>query len=174
VYAPGIDPAAIGREVQDAFARAIPQLQPPPTYTVADLVAENSAQARFAAILLAALAAIALLLALSGIFGVVSFSVTQRSREFGIRIAHGATTGAILADVFRRTIATTVIGAAIGLAIAAVAARAIAAQLGTISPFDPETFATVVILIFLSAVVASLQPALRATRVQPVEALRYE
>jgi putative ABC transport system permease protein len=174
LYAPSVDPATIGREVQDAFARANPLMQPPQTYTVPQLVFEKTGPERFSTILFGALAAVALLLALSGIFGVVSFSVTQRSREFGIRIAHGASTGAILADVLRRTIATTVIGAAIGLALAAVGARTIATQLGAISPFDPATFATVVILIFLSAVLASLQPALRATRVQPVEALRYE
>jgi putative ABC transport system permease protein len=174
VYAPGIDPAVIGREMQGAFKATLPVVQPPRTYTVAQLVAEHTWQARFATILLGALAFIALALALSGIFGVVSFSVTQRSREFGVRIALGASTRQILGDVFRRTFATTAIGAAIGLVIAALAAHAIASQLGAVSPFDPVTFASVVALIFLSAALASLHPAVRAMRVQPVEALRYE
>jgi predicted permease len=174
VYAPDIDPATIGREMQGAFKATLPVVQPPRTYTVAQLVAEHTWQARFATILLGALAFIALALALSGIFGVVSFSVTQRSREFGVRIALGASTQQILGDVFQRTFATTAIGAAIGLVIAALAARAIASQLGAVSPFDPVTFASVVALIFLVAALASLHPAVRATRVQPVEALRYE
>jgi putative ABC transport system permease protein len=100
--------------------------------------------------------------------------VTQRSREFGVRMALGATEPAVLADVLRRTLVTTAVGVAIGLVIAALAAHAIASQLGSISPFDPMTFGVVVLLIFGSAILASLHPALRATRIQPVDALRYE
>ena len=174
VYAPDVDAAVIAREIKGAFAGALPTVQPPDMNTVAQLVADHTAQERFATILLATLACIALALALSGIFGVVSFSVTQRSREFGVRMALGATEPAVLADVLRRTLATTAVGTAIGLVIAAISARAIAPQLGTVSPFDPVTFSTVVVLVFLAAVLASLHPALRATRIQPVEALRYE
>ncbi|HUA09437.1 MAG TPA: ABC transporter permease [Candidatus Acidoferrales bacterium] len=174
VYAPGVDPAAIGREMQGAFAATMPTVTPPVTRTVAQLVAGRTGQERFATILLAALAFIALALALSGIYGVVSFSVTQRTREFGVRIAHGATARNILADVLRRTLKTTAVGVTIGLVIAALAARAIASQLGSVSPLDPATFLCVVSLVFLSAALASLYPAVRATRVQPVEALRYE
>jgi putative ABC transport system permease protein len=174
VYAPGVVPAVIGREMQGAFAATLPTVVPPDTHTVAQLVTEHTGQERFATILLGALAFIALALALSGIYGVVSFSVTQRTREFGVRIAHGATARNILADVLRRTLRTAAVGVAIGLVIAALAAHAIVARLGTVSPFDPATFIGVIALIFLSAALASLHPALRATRVQPVEALRYE
>lgn len=174
VYAPGIDAAVIAREMQGAFAVTLPTVVPPATHTIAQLVTERTGQERFATILLGALAFIALALALSGIYGVVSFSVTQRTREFGVRIAHGATARNILADVLRRTLKTTAVGAVIGLVIAALAARAIASQLGTVSPLDPATFLCVLSLIFLCAALASLYPALRATRIQPVEALRYE
>jgi putative ABC transport system permease protein len=174
VYAPNVDPSVISREMKGAFAATLPTVQPPNTFTVAQLVADRTAQTRFATLLLLVLALIALALALSGIFGVVSSSVTQRSREFGVRIALGASTRQILGDVFRRTFATTAIGTAVGLVIAALAAHAIASQLGAVSPFDPVTFASVVALIFLSAALASLHPAVRATRVQPAEALRYE
>lgn len=174
VYAPGVDPAVISREVQSAFAATLPTVQPPTTFTMPQLVANKTAQTRFATLLLLVLAVIALALALSGIYGVVSFSVTQRSREFGLRMALGGTARTILGDVLRRALVTTVVGAVIGLVIAALAARAIASQLGAVSPFDPMTFGIVVGLVFLSAMFASLQPALRATHVQPVEALRYE
>ena len=174
VYAPDVDAAVTAREMKAAFAGALPTVQPPNMHTIAQLVANHTAQERFATILLVTLACIALALALSGIFGVVSFSVTQRSREFGVRMALGATEPAVLADVLRRTLATTAIGVAVGLVIAALAARAIASQLGSVSPFDPMTFGAVVLLIFCSAMLASLHPALRATRIQPVEALRYE
>jgi predicted permease len=173
-YAPGVEPAVIAREMQGAFAATMPTVVPPPTHTVAELVADNTGQERFATILLGALAFIALALALSGIYGVVSFSVTQRTREFGVRIVHGATARNILADVLRRTLRTAAVGVVIGLVIAALAARAIASRLGTVSPLDPATFLCVIALVFLCAALASLYPALRATRVQPVDALRYE
>jgi putative ABC transport system permease protein len=174
VYAPGVAPATVGREVQRAFAAAVPLQQPPDTYTMAQRVAQATAQGRFTTILLGVLAAIALLLALAGIFGVVSFSVTQRSREFGVRIALGATSGAIVADVLRRALVTTAAGVAGGLVLAALAARAIASQLDTVSPFDPLTFAGVAVAIALFTLLASLHPAWRAMRVEPAEALRYE
>ena len=174
VRAPGLDPAVAAREVDRAFAAAMPLTPAPPASTIAQRVADNTREVRLTTILLASLAAIALLLALSGIFGVVSFSVTQRVREFGVRIALGATARAIVGDVLRRALFTTAIGIAAGLILAALAARAVRAQFGSISPFDPATFTTVVVLVFLAALLASLQPALRATSVEPAESLRYE
>ena len=175
VHAPSTDSHVAGREVQSAFAATLPEVQPPDTQTMPDLVAISSESTRFATELLGILALIALVLALTGIFGVVSFSVTQRVHEFGVRIALGATATDILRDVGRRALVTTAVGVAIGLTIAALAARAVAPLLNrAISPFDPWTFVAVVALMFISALLASLQPALRATRVEPSEALRYE
>lgn len=174
VRMPGLDPAAAAREVDAAFAAVMPLQPPPEVSTISQRIANDTVKLRLTTILLGALGIIALLLALSGIFGVVSFSVTQRVREFGIRIALGATARAIVADVLRRALVTTAIGVAFGLIITAFAARAIAPQLQTISPFDPATFATVVVLVFLAALLASLHPALRATRVEPADSLRYE
>jgi putative ABC transport system permease protein len=174
VYAPGVAPATVGREIQRAFAGAMPLEQPPDTYTMAQRVAQATGQAHFTTILLCALAVIALLLAMAGIVGVVSFSVTQRSREFGVRIALGATSSAIAADVLRRALLTTGAGIALGLALAAFAAHAIASQLNAVSPFDSLTFVAVVALIAICSLLASLYPAWRALRVQPADALRYE
>ena len=174
VRAPRLDAASAAREVDSAFAAAMPLAPPPPTGTIAQRIAKATREARLTTILLGALGAIALLLALSGIFGVVSFSVTQRLREFGVRMALGATGRSIIGDVLRRALATTAIGVALGVIITAFAVRAIAPQLQTLSPFDPATFATVVILVFLAALLASLAPAVRATHVEPAESLRYE
>lgn len=174
VYAPGVSPGTIGHEIEGVFAKTQPLVQPPDTGTMAQLAEHESRSARFACTLLGTLALIALLLALAGIFGVVSFSVKQRTREFGIRMALGATTADVVGDVLRRSLAITAIGVTVGLGLAALCARAIAAQLTSVSPFDPLTFAAVIALIFACAALASLHPALRATRVQPAEALRYE
>ncbi len=173
VYAPDADPAVIGREIQSAFAAALPLVPAPDTFTIAQRIAKDTVYVRFIAVLLGVLAAIALLLALSGVFAVMSFSVTQRVREFGIRIALGASTRAILSDVLLRSLAITGAGCALGVLFAAIGARIIASQI-SVSPFDPLTFLSVLALIVVSALLASLQPALRATRVEPMESLRYE
>jgi predicted permease len=174
VYAPGVAFATVGREIQGAFAGAMPLLQPPDTYTMAERLSTATAEAQFTTMLLGALAGIALLLSLAGIFGVVSFSVSQRSREFGVRIALGATRTIILRDVLRRALLTTAIGIAGGLVIAAIVARIISSQLNGISPLDPLTFAGVAVAVVICSLAAAVHPAWRATRVEPADALRYE
>ena len=174
VKAQHADPAAIGRAIQAAYTSADPLLEPPKTYTISDLVRDNSLQERSGATLLAVLAVVALVLALSGIFGVMSFAVSRRSREFGVRMALGARSRDVLFDVFLRALVMTAIGVAAGVALALLGARAIASQLYGISPFDPLTFVSVVALIVACAALAALLPAARATRVDPVVSLRYE
>ncbi len=168
------DRATLAREINDAFAAAAPTIQPPNIYTMDERLALSTKQARLTAVLLGALSLVALLLALAGIFGVMSFSVTQRIHEFGIRIAHGASTKDIVTDVLRRAAVTASAGIACGVVIAAIGANAISSQLHEVSPFDPLTFGLVIVLLFACACAASLQPAIRATRVEPAVALRYE
>jgi putative ABC transport system permease protein len=168
------DRATLARELNAAFAAAAPSIPPPGVYTMNDRMALSTQQARLTASLLGALSIVALLLSLAGIFGVMSFSVTQRTNEFGIRMAHGASTRNIVADVLRRAVITAGVGIAFGIVIAAIGANAISGQLHEVSPFDPLTFGVVVILLLCCACVAALQPAIRATRVQPSVALRYE
>ena len=166
--------AALQTEVDGAIAATDPQMASPAIQSFDDVMSDATAQRRSAALLLGCLAAVAMLLALTGIFGVVSYAVTQRYREFGVRIALGASARDILADVLRRALILAGAGIAGGLAIAAAGARAIEAQLYQLSPFDPFTFVAVVVLLLASAIVAALLPAIRATRIDPVVALRYE
>jgi ABC-type antimicrobial peptide transport system permease subunit len=161
-------------ELARATEEVDPQMAAPALESYGDLVAGATAHARSVGSLLAALASIAMLLALSGIFGVVSYSVTQRYREFGVRIALGAAARTIVLDVLARSLTVTAVGVAIGLVIAAVGGRAIASQLYALSPFDPITFTLVVVLLLASAAAASAIPAIRATRVDPAVALKCE
>lgn len=174
VYAPKVPPVMIGREIDAAFAQSFPTIEPPHTHTIAGRIAAATGPMRVGAMLAAALGLIALVLACAGIFGVVSFSVSQRVREFGIRMALGARKRDVIADVLRRSLVTTSVGVVAGILIAAIAARAVSSQLSDVSPFDPWTFVVTIGLVFASATLASLQPALRATGAQAADVLRYE
>ena len=119
-------------------------------------------------------AALALALAMVGIFGVLTYSVEQRAREFGVRIALGATSASILRLVLGSAALTIAIGAAVGLAAAAAVAQTISMFLFGVPPLDPVTFGSVAVLLTLTALVATAAPAWRATRVDPVVAFRSE
>ena len=165
---------ALDRALDRVVAQADPQLVTPRVYTIAELIGDAASTPRSSVVLLGALATVAFLLALSGVFGVVSFSVTQRYREFGVRRALGARARDVLGDVLRRALFVSALGIALGTTIAILAGRAIAPQLDGVSPFDPLTFASVIALLLGCAAAAALLPALRATRVDPALALRYE
>jgi len=173
VHTTHTDLLAAQEELQHTYAQVFPEYEPPAVYAVSNLVAKATETERSAATLLGALAVVPLLLALFGIFAVVSFSVGQRSGEFGIRMALGAQAQDILADVLRRSLLTTAIGVAIGTVLAALAARAIAPRIH-VPALDPVTFGFVIGMVVLCAAFAALLPALRATRVDPIVALRYE
>lgn len=129
---------------------------------------------RYPMLLIGAFAAVALLLAVIGIYGVMSFSVAQRTRELGIRIALGATRREIAAIVVRDAALLALAGAAIGIPLAIALTRLLASLLYGVSSRDPLTYASVSALLFAVAVAASWAPARRATRVDPLEALRAE
>jgi putative ABC transport system permease protein len=132
------------------------------------------AEPRFIAALLAAFAALALVLAAVGLYGVVAYSVSRRTHEIGVRVALGAGAENVLTLVLRRSLALACAGIAIGLAGAAAVTRLLRSQLYGIEPLDPATFAAVAILLGLVALLASYLPARAALRVDPVEALRVE
>jgi putative ABC transport system permease protein len=129
---------------------------------------------RFNTILLSAFAGLALLLAAVGIFGVISYSVAQRTQELGIRRALGADSWSVMRLVLTQGLGLAGIGLAIGLAGAFAVTRLLESLLFGVTATDPMTFGVVVVVLALVAGLASYLPARRATRVDPMVALRYE
>ncbi|HLG98675.1 MAG TPA: ABC transporter permease [Bryobacteraceae bacterium] len=142
--------------------------------TLDDVVSNSVAEQRFDTTLLAGFAALALLLAAVGIFGVISYSVAQRTQEIGIRRALGADTANVLQLVLNQALGLTAAGLAIGIAGAFAVTRLIQALLFQVTPTDPLTFAAVAIVLSAVALIASYLPARRAAKVDPMVALRYE
>ena len=142
--------------------------------TMADLLAASAAERRFSLIIFEAFALAALVLAAAGIYGVLSGSVTERTREIGVRSALGATPVSILAMILRQGITLTAVGVAIGLAGAIAASQAIAAMLFGISRLDPLTYLGVIVMLLGVSAIACWVPASRAARVDPATTLRSE
>ena len=141
-------------------------------HTLADVAGESMGERRFQMLLLSIFALVALALAALGIYGVMAYTVAQRSREIGIRMALGAEQGQVLRMVLFSGLRLAGLGVGIGLAGAIAVTRAIAALLYGVSPTDPVTFALVSVLLFCVAMVASWAPARRATRIDPMIPLR--
>ena len=142
--------------------------------TLDDLVGQSVARPRFHAWLLGALASLAVLLALVGIYAVISYAVAERGHEMGVRIAVGADTSQILALVLGSSLRLALMGLAMGLPVAVVVSRALGALLYGTAPSDPRSYlASAAILVTLS-LAAALMPGLRAARIDPTHALRRE
>jgi predicted permease len=160
--------AAIRREVQQSDATL-------PIYNVMTMVEHMALQlfpARVAATLLGSFGVLALLLAAIGIFGVMSYAVTQRTREIGIRMALGANAAGIFRLIVGHGLTLMAIGLGIGLAVAVAGTRLLATLLFGVSATDPLTFAVIALLLALVALLACWIPARRAMKVDPMEALR--
>jgi putative ABC transport system permease protein len=142
--------------------------------TMAEVLRESIEKQRLAAILLSALGAIALLMSAMGIYGVMAYTVNERTLEIGIRMALGARQGDILRMVMRQGIRLALIGVAAGIAGAIVLSRLMSSLLYGVSVIDPITFCFVTIILAVITVLACLLPALRAGRVEPMVALRHE
>lgn len=142
--------------------------------TIGELIRDSVGTRRFALTILILFAALALVLAVSGIYGVISYSVTQRTQEIGIRMALGAEGSDVLRLVLGQFMRLTAVGVALGLVGAYAASRLMTSLLFGVTPTDVTTFVVVPIVLALVALVACLIPARRATRVDPLVALRYE
>jgi predicted permease len=169
-----VDPMSLTPAVQRAVGELDPELPVARLQTLDAVVARSVSEPRFYMVLLAAFAAMAVSLAALGIFGVMSYRVAQRAREIGIRVALGADPRDVRGMVLRHALALTLAGVGLGLAGAAALSRVMASLLFQLSPTDPATLAGVAAALTAVAVLASDLPARRATRVDPLEALRSE
>lgn len=168
------DPRTVASEVNHVLAsmdRDAPlyDVRPMDDYLVLDL-----GRARFQTLLLSFFAAIALLLTGIGLYGVVAYAVTQRTQEIGLRLALGAARTEVLAMVLKRGIMLTIAGLALGLVASVIFSRLLESLLYDIRPWDPITYVVVCAVLSAVAILASYLPALRATRINPIAALRYE
>jgi predicted permease len=167
-------PMTLAAAVRDIIRRADPQLPVTDVQLFTDIVdletAPRTAQVR----VLGGFAVIALLLAAVGIHGLLAFAVSSRAREIGVRIALGATSRDVLTTVVGRGLAYATLGIAIGAALAVAIGRTLQALLAGVSPADSTTFIVAVALCVLMALAGSLLPALRALRVDPIQAIRAE
>jgi predicted permease len=168
------DPAAATAAVRVAIRGIDPDVPLASTSTMAELMDRTLGARRLSVRLLAFFSALAALLAALGIYGVVSHMVTLRTRELGVRMALGAGSGRLLRMVLREGLALALGGVVLGMAGAFGLTRLIAAQLFGVAPTDPLTFVATAALLVLAAVVATLVPAGRAARVDPMVALRAE
>jgi predicted permease len=141
---------------------------------LSDMVNRSLAPRRFVVILLEVFAGMALLMAVLGLYGVISYSVTQRTQEIGIRMALGAQRGEVLGLVIGQGMILAGIGAGIGLAASVAFSSMLRSQLFEVSAFDPLTFSVTVLVLIAAALAGCFVPARRATKVDPMDALRYE
>jgi putative ABC transport system permease protein len=169
-----VPPMSLADEVKQAVRELDSNLPVNEIRTVEDVVAESIAQPRFYMLLLGIFAAVALVLAAIGIFGVMSYTVSQRTREIGIRMALGAQGGSVVSMVVRQAMILAVVGLVVGVVAALALSRTMTTLLFEMSPTDPVTFATVAGVLASVAFLASYLPARRAANVDPIEALRAE
>jgi putative ABC transport system permease protein len=169
-----LDPTGLERSLRTQLARLDPLLPLATVRTMDELLGRSVAEPRFRTALLAIFAASALLLSILGIYGVLSYTVGQRTQEIGIRMALGARRGDVLSLVVGQGMALAGIGVTIGLIAGLALSRVLTGFLFGVSPTDPMTFGLVALVMAVAALLASCIPARRATRVDPVVALRAQ
>jgi putative ABC transport system permease protein len=168
------DPAAFGPSLRRAITEVDPTLPLFEVQTMSELTRLSYWEKRLYGLLFGSFAVIALLLAGIGVYGVMSYAVSQRTHEIGVRVALGAQLNDVLSLVVRRGVLLTLIGLAIGLVGAFALTRVLAGVLSGVSATDPASYVGISLVLFTVAVVASYVPARRAARVEPAVALRYE
>jgi predicted permease len=167
-------PARLAGPLRETVRAVDPSLAVSQIKLMSDLVSASLAPRRFVVTLLGIFAALALLMAVIGLYGVISYSVTQRTQEIGIRMALGAQPSGVLSLVIGQGLQLAGIGAAIGLIASLIFSRLLRNQLFGVSSFDPLTFLLTALILMAAALLATYIPARRATRVDPMDALRHE
>jgi ABC-type antimicrobial peptide transport system permease subunit len=162
------------RDVQQTIWSVNPNLPLAEVRTVQDLYERSMARTSFALTILSIAAGMALLLGIVGIYGVISYSVSQRTREIGIRMALGADQSNVRRMFLRHGLVLTAVGVALGIAASIGLTRWMASLLFEVRPIDPVTYSAVAVVLLAAALSASYLPARRATAVEPVEALRAD
>jgi len=168
------DPAALAAIVRSEARALDPTLALYDITPMSELRATSLAERRFVLLLVGLFGGLALVIAVVGVYGVINLTVTERTPELGVRVALGASRGAVLSLVLRQAASLAIAGAGIGLTIALAVTPLLRSQLYGVEPRDPATLVTVPLLLIAIALVAAWIPARRAMRVDPVSALRYE
>ncbi|HEV2349694.1 MAG TPA: ABC transporter permease [Terriglobia bacterium] len=171
---PGVAPLSVSRAVMEALLARDTQLPATHVQTMQQVIQRSTGETSFLLVLLGAFATIAVLLAGVGIYGVMSYSVEQRTHEIGIRLALGAERGEVLRLVAGQGLMLTFMGAGIGILAALALTRLLSGMLYGVKPTDPLTFIAVSLILIAVALLASYIPARRAAKVDPMVALRYE
>ena len=171
-----INPAVVPNEVRAALTKTDPQLFPLQLLTMEQIIQQSPSvfMRRYPSYLIGSFAALALLLASIGVYGLISYSISQRTREIGIRVALGAQHGHVIRMVMRQGAKLTLIGLLIGIMAALGLTQLMSSILYGVKATDPSTFASVPTLLAIVALTACYIPARRAMRVDPMVALRYE
>jgi putative ABC transport system permease protein len=168
------DPSTFIAPARAALRTMEPDVPLASTQSMTEILADSVATARFRMQLLAGFAGVALLLSLVGLYGTLAYTVTQRSREMGIRVALGARPRAVFRLVIQQGMTLVLAGVALGLGGSFVATRVLTAQLFAVEPTDPAVFGAVALVLAVAGLAACVLPARRATRADPIAALKME
>jgi ABC-type antimicrobial peptide transport system permease subunit len=169
-----LPPSALVPAIRSEVQRLDPALPVTGVQTLEDVVGASAATQRFNAMVLGGFAGVALLLAAVGIAGVLAISVSRRRQEIGVRLAVGASSGDVLRMVIRQGMALVLGGLLLGLPAALATARLLRALLFDVGPYDPLSFVSATLLLCAVALAACAAPALRASRIDPIAALRID
>jgi putative ABC transport system permease protein len=168
------DPLSHVAAVRSAVAAIDPQIPLAEVRTMERLIGESVAEPRYRALLLSAFGALALVLASAGIYGVMSYTVNQRRRETGVRLALGATSADVMRLVIRDGMRLAIIGVACGIVLALISTRVLSSMLFGVSPLDPLTFGSMALFLTAVGLLACMLPARRASRTDPMTAIRAD